>query len=107
MEYIEFVRPHGNRVDQSISLDARDEKLAQLCLEHEDGIKFTYENCGQFINLCFEAVWEDEDGESEIQDVVCEAVPNSTNIKAAWSMTIAKAADYLQIHVPDMVGDAS
>jgi hypothetical protein len=110
MNYAEFCRPRGRQENRIALLNERDEKLAKLCVEHELGCRFTYEDCGQFISLCFEALVDTgivggDEPDYEVQDVVCEIGPRGSDITAAWSMTIAKAADYLQIHVPEMVGD--
>ena len=110
MKYIEFVRPHGHQHPKSIELDDRRERLYQLCIEHKDGELFTYEDCGAFINLCFEARVDvsdpDKPGEEiETHDVVCEIVSHECMRDRqrrldAWAMTIAKAADHLGIYIP-------
>lgn len=105
MRYVELRRPNGDRVNMETMLSERDEKLAQACLDHERGSMFTYEDCGTFINLCFEAeiklFFEDGESETEVADVVCEVVPLNAVMADEWSKVIAKAADILAIHVPE------
>lgn len=113
MKYIEFVRPNGVQHPKSIELDDRTEKLYQLCSKHPDSNGFTYEDCGTFINLCFNAYVRGDDVECpscDPEDVVCkivnhECMNDPQRRVDAWAMTVAEAADYLNIRVADMVGE--
>lgn len=114
MKYIEFMRPHGHQHPKHIDLDDRSEKLYQLCKDRPEYKGFSYENCGAFINLCLSADVDvsdpDEDGEEmETMDVVCEIVSHDCMADRqrrldAWAMVVAKAADYLNIHIPEDSG---
>lgn len=100
MYYTEFVRPHGQQHMKRIELDERSEALYQLVAKHPDAGRFTYEDCGRFINLCFEAqvdVGIDGDSDWEVMDVVCECVQEH-DMPQAWQTVVAQAADHFGIH---------
>ncbi len=90
----EFIRPNGERKSREVEVDQRTYDLAEKCLYHEHGLKFTMEYCGPFWNLCFEGLVLDG-GDWEEVDLISEVVMNPT--PGSWATVVDGACFCLDI----------
>ena len=100
MDYIQFIRPDGQRELKSVQLSDKLEADAKWCQEFEDksigarGLRFTLEDCGPFINVCFEAEVTVL-GCTETVDLVSEIFHEVT--ESDWEFVITKAKTRLEL----------
>ena len=98
MKYTAFTRPNARTATGSVMLDEHFEDLAQKCINHPDGIRFTFEDCKHVFVFCFEAYPEDDEPEPCDIAIKTLKIPNSEKaVIQAWKECIAEAAEKLGI----------